>query len=75
VFLFTNRAGGKSGAMRTCSGCKGRGVKVTIRSIGPGMVQQMQSTCNDCYGEGTKHWCNGEFVIENVWLISVEGQV
>ncbi|KAK3739079.1 hypothetical protein QZH41_011817 [Actinostola sp. cb2023] len=45
-------AGGKSGAMRTCSGCKGRGIKVTIRSIGPGMVQQMQSTCNDCYGEG-----------------------
>jgi len=50
--LCLYRAGGKSGAMRTCSGCKGRGVKVTMRSLGPGMVQHMQSTCNDCYGEG-----------------------
>ena len=46
------RAGGKAGAVRTCPGCKGRGIKVTIRQIGPGMVQQMQSSCNECSGEG-----------------------
>ena len=46
------RAGGKSGAVRSCSSCNGRGVKVTIRHIGPGMVQQMQSACNVCRGEG-----------------------
>ncbi|EDO36691.1 predicted protein [Nematostella vectensis] len=45
-------AGGKPGAMRPCAGCKGRGVKVTIKPIGPGMVQQMQSMCHDCSGEG-----------------------
>ena len=39
-----------------CQGCKGRGIKVTIRSIGPGMVQQMQSSCNECSGEG-KEFC------------------
>ena len=25
---------------------------MTIRQIGPGMVQQMQSSCNECSGEG-----------------------
>ena len=44
--------GGKEGAMQTCSGCRGRGVKVTLRQLAPGMVQQMQSQCPDCNGEG-----------------------
>jgi DnaJ family protein A protein 2 len=44
--------GGKEGATQSCSGCKGRGIKVTIRQLGPGMVQQMQSVCPDCRGEG-----------------------
>ena len=47
-----HRAGGKAGSVRTCTGCKGRGIKVSIRQIGPGMVQQMQSSCNECGGEG-----------------------
>lgn len=38
--------------MRICTACKGRGIKVSIRQIGPGMVQQMQSSCNECGGEG-----------------------
>ena len=38
--------------MQPCHSCHGRGIKVTIRQIGPGMVQQMQSTCTDCRGEG-----------------------
>lgn len=50
--LSFSSAGGKAGAMRPCSGCKGRGIKVTVRQIGPGMVQQMQSMCNECHGEG-----------------------
>ncbi|CAB4001186.1 dnaJ homolog subfamily A member 2-like [Paramuricea clavata] len=45
-------AGGKPGAVRSCGSCNGRGVKVSIRHIGPGMVQQMQSACNVCKGEG-----------------------
>ena len=35
-----------------CKTCNGRGVKVTLRQMGPGMVQQMQSICPDCHGEG-----------------------
>lgn len=45
-------AGGKPGATLSCRVCNGRGVKVTIRQIGPGMVQQMQSVCPECHGEG-----------------------
>lgn len=38
--------------MIPCETCKGRGVRIEITQIGPGMVQQMQSTCNVCRGEG-----------------------
>ena len=43
--------GGKEGAVKTCGGCQGRGVKVILRQLGP-MVQQMQQTCPDCQGAG-----------------------
>lgn len=43
--------GGKEGAVRTCPGCGGQGFKMTIRQMGP-MIQQMQSPCNECRGEG-----------------------
>lgn len=46
-------AGTKSGVGPVrCNGCQGTGVKVSIRQIGPGMVQQMQSVCPDCRGQG-----------------------
>ena len=44
--------GGKPGAEKVCSDCSGRGVRVQIRQIGPGMVQQMQSACGTCKGSG-----------------------
>ncbi len=44
--------GGKVGAERECSDCKGRGVRVQLRQIGPGMVQQMQSACQACKQTG-----------------------
>jgi DnaJ family protein A protein 2 len=44
--------GGKVGAEKVCSDCQGRGVRISIRQIGPGMVQQMQSACNNCSGTG-----------------------
>jgi len=39
-------------AVKRCDGCKGQGIKVTLRQIAPGMVQQMQQTCPDCRGAG-----------------------
>jgi DnaJ family protein A protein 2 len=39
-------------ALRSCEVCDGRGIKVTFRQLGPGMVQQIQSRCPECGGEG-----------------------
>lgn len=36
----------------TCPGCQGSGMKVTIRQLGPSMMQQMQHPCNECKGTG-----------------------
>ncbi|KAI1318306.1 hypothetical protein EDD11_006819 [Mortierella claussenii] len=44
--------GGKPSAIKKCTTCDGRGVKMVIRQVGPGMMQQMQVTCNGCDGEG-----------------------
>jgi len=35
-----------------CKGCNGNKVKIHMREIGPGMIQQLRSKCNDCNGEG-----------------------
>ena len=42
--------GGKVGAEKSCGDCNGRGVRIQLRQIGPGMVQQMQSVCPACRG-------------------------
>ncbi|KAG7551458.1 Heat shock protein DnaJ cysteine-rich domain [Arabidopsis thaliana x Arabidopsis arenosa] len=47
-----NGKGSKSGASMKCGGCQGTGMKVSIRQVGPGMIQQMQHACNDCKGTG-----------------------
>ncbi|KAJ3726311.1 hypothetical protein EV361DRAFT_896069 [Lentinula raphanica] len=43
--------GGKEGATKTCTGCNGRGIRVTLRQMGP-MIQQIQSGCDECGGTG-----------------------
>ncbi|KAF5376576.1 hypothetical protein D9757_008254 [Collybiopsis confluens] len=43
--------GGKEGATKTCGTCNGRGVKITLRQMGP-MIQQIQSHCDECNGTG-----------------------
>lgn len=47
-----NGKGSKSGASLKCGGCQGSGMKVSIRQLGPGMIQQMQHACNECKGTG-----------------------
>ena len=44
--------GGAVGCETTCDPCQGRGMRVQLRQIGPGMVQQMQSVCSACRGQG-----------------------
>ena len=50
--LFHGRTGSKSGASMKCSGCQGSGMKVSIRQLGPGMIQQVQHVCPQCKGSG-----------------------
>lgn len=49
---YSSRAGGKQGSVTRCRKCQGSGIEVKLRQIGPGMMQQMQSTCSDCTGSG-----------------------
>jgi len=42
----------KASSLRTCKDCQGTGVKLTLRQLGPGMIQQLQSQCPHCVGEG-----------------------
>lgn len=51
ICLKCKGRGGKEGANRTCPTCAGRGLKVTLRQMGP-MIQQIQSTCDECSGTG-----------------------
>lgn len=44
--------GSKSGKSYKCKVCKGHGVKLMTRQIGPGMIQQMQVKCQSCDGKG-----------------------
>lgn len=50
--VYLSRQGGKTGAVQKCTTCRGRGMRIMIRQLAPGMVQQMQSVCTDCNGEG-----------------------
>lgn len=73
-----NGAGGRPGATVRCRTCSGRGVKVTLRQLGPGMVQQMQSICPDCHGEGETindkdkcKECKGKKVVNETKILEV----
>ncbi|KAM3398779.1 dnaJ protein [Capsicum galapagoense] len=70
--------GSKSGASTKCSGCKGTGMKVSIRQLGPGMIQQMQHPCNECKGTGEMiddkdrcPQCKGEKVVPEKKVLEV----
>lgn len=70
--------GGKKGALEKCSNCKGRGVQVKVQQIGPGMIQQIQSMCPDCQGQGEKFSskdrcknCNGHKVERKKKILEV----
>jgi len=43
-------SGGKG--VKMCRSCDGKGIKMIVRQLGPGMIQQMQAHCDDCNGKG-----------------------
>merc|ERR1719268_431582 len=46
--------GGKAGAVVKYSNCRGTGMQVRIQQLGPGMMQQIQSMCGECQGQGER---------------------
>ena len=44
--------GGAKGKGKTCTACDGQGVRVQLRQIGIGMVQQVRAQCERCNGSG-----------------------
>ncbi|GAV64641.1 DnaJ domain-containing protein/DnaJ_CXXCXGXG domain-containing protein/DnaJ_C domain-containing protein [Cephalotus follicularis] len=73
-----NGKGSKSGASMKCSGCQGTGMKVSIRQLGPSMIQQMQHACNECKGTGETisdkdrcTQCKGEKVVSEKKVLEV----
>ncbi|KAH8102836.1 hypothetical protein BXZ70DRAFT_1006029 [Cristinia sonorae] len=69
--------GGKDGAVRQCQPCSGRGVRVTLRQLGP-MIQQVQQACDECNGTGEVinmkdrcKTCNGKKVISEKKVLEV----
>lgn len=70
--------GSKSGASIKCAGCQGSGMKVSIRHLGPSMIQQMQHPCNDCKGTGETindkdrcPLCKGDKVVQEKKVLEV----
>ncbi|KAF4531348.1 hypothetical protein B566_EDAN019428 [Ephemera danica] len=73
-----NYKGGKTGAVQQCRSCRGCGIKVTFRQLGPGMSQQIQSRCSDCAGEGEVisdkdrcNTCKGKKVVNETKVLEV----
>merc|ERR1719471_1254711 len=71
--------GGKPGAVQKCPNCRGTGMQVRIQQLGPGMMQQIQSMCQECHGEGERvdpklrcKKCNGRKVNRERKILEVE---
>jgi len=71
--------GTKSGAaVGKCKGCEGRGVRLIIKQLGPGMIQQMQTVCPECGGKGEQIKeedkcgnCKGKKVVKDKKVLTV----
>ncbi|XP_043916905.1 dnaJ homolog subfamily A member 1 [Protopterus annectens] len=70
--------GGKKGAVECCPNCRGTGMHVRIHQIGPGMVQQIQSVCQECHGQGERirprdrcKTCNAKKIVRQKKILEV----
>jgi len=72
-------SGTKSGAnVGKCKGCDGKGIRVIIKQLGPGMIQQMQTVCPECGGKGEQikdedkcNLCKGKKVVKDKKVLTV----
>jgi len=72
-------SGTKSGSSAgKCKTCDGRGIRLVIKQLGPGMIQQMQTVCSDCQGKGEQikeedkcKECKGKKVLKDKKVLTV----
>ena len=74
----SGRGTNKPGVSIKCQTCNGTGVRVMIRQLGPGMMQQTQGPCPECRGTGKSvpdsdkcTTCNGTCVVSEKKIIEV----
>ncbi|XP_009889412.1 PREDICTED: dnaJ homolog subfamily A member 1-like, partial [Charadrius vociferus] len=79
--IICRKCGGcgvREGAQRRCPKCHGSGMEVRIHQLGPSMIQQIQTVCSQCQGQG--EWirprdccltCNGRKVVREKKILSV----
>uniref|UniRef100_A0A8C2TSE0 DnaJ homolog subfamily A member 1-like n=3 Tax=Neognathae TaxID=8825 RepID=A0A8C2TSE0_COTJA len=79
--IICRKCGGcgvREGAQRRCPKCHGSGMEVRIHQLGPGVIQQIQTVCSQCQGQG--EWirprdccltCNGRKVVREKKILSV----
>jgi len=67
------------GALKTCTRCNGRGIRMVQQQLGPGFVTQSQAYCNDCNGKGKTipdslrcRRCNGQQVVPEGKVLVVD---
>merc|ERR1712059_53045 len=73
--------GGKEGSVQKCGNCRGSGIEIKLRQIGPGMVQQIQQPCKKCDRRGEVipdadrcRKCNGNKVVKDKKILECEVQ-
>ena len=70
---------GKGGSnVLKCDVCRGTGVRVMMKQLGPGMIQQIQSPCSDCGAQGEKidpakrcKTCSGKKTVRDKKILEV----
>ena len=75
-----NGVGGSDpSAVKTCNGCKGRGVRTVMMQLGPGMYSQRTGPCDECDGKGSTmdpskvcKTCNGKKIKKEQKILKVE---
>jgi len=79
ICIGCSGSGTKSGAaVGKCKTCDGRGIRLIIKQLGPGMIQQMQTVCPDCGGKGEQIKeedkcgnCKGKKVVKDKKVLTV----
>jgi DnaJ family protein A protein 2 len=74
-----NGLGGKAGAVTTCTGCKGKGMRTVMQMLGPGMYTQRTAPCDECNGKGEIvdpknkcKECDGKKVLKEKKILEVQ---